>query len=88
MILIVLAILGIIPKGLQKSVRELEITGRTEAIQSTKTDEISKEIERNPGNLKKACCHLNFNEKTPVKTCMKNSQRVITVRFLMAYQPF
>ena len=66
-------------KNLESRLVELEIKGRMKSIQTTAQLK-SARILRWALKAKETWCHTDFSEKSPVKTAVKNSCKMITIK--------
>ena len=72
---IVVGTLGMVPKGLEKRLEEVEIRGRIEIIQTTALLKLARILKR----VLETCCHSNSSRHEPVRAGVKNSQGIIII---------
>ena len=72
MIPIVTGALGIIPEGLVKRLKDLEIRGQVETIRTIVLLRLARILR---GVLEKTCCYSNPSEKLSANAGVRNSQR-------------
>ena len=70
--LIVIGALGTIIKGLLKGLKDLEVGGQVETIQTIALLRMARILRR----ILETCCHSNSSEKPSANTDVKNSKGV------------
>ena len=69
---IIIGAVGTVTKGLVQGLKEMEIRGQVEAIQSPA---LLRSVRIESRRLGKTCCHLDFNGKPSANTGVKKSQK-------------